>query len=82
MIDELHVINLVVDQAERRKGIASRMIAEMVRRGKGATSIFLEVRESSAGARAFYEKSGFVACGTRKGYYAGRETAIVMEKKI
>jgi ribosomal-protein-alanine N-acetyltransferase len=31
--------------------------------------VFLEVRESNAAARCFYEKAGFVQTGRRKSYY-------------
>lgn len=79
---ELHVINLAVSPNERGQGLASRLMAEMTRKVSRATTIFLEVRESSAAARQFYEKSGFVATGRRRGYYSGREDAIMMQKKL
>lgn len=82
VLGELHVINLAIHPDARRRGVATRLMDEKIRRSTKATVIFLEVRESSGGARQFYEKSGFVASGKRKGYYAGREDAILMEKKL
>jgi ribosomal-protein-alanine N-acetyltransferase len=46
-------------------------------------AIFLEVRESNAAARAFYEKLGFEQMGRRKGYYAdGLEDAIIYRRML
>jgi [ribosomal protein S18]-alanine N-acetyltransferase len=33
-------------------------------------AVFLEVRQSNAAARRFYEKNGFQQSGRRKSYYA------------
>lgn len=82
VLDELHVINLAVHPDARRRGVATGLMDEMIRRSKGAETVFLEVRESSVAARRFYEKGGFEASGKRKGYYSGREDAILMERKL
>jgi ribosomal protein S18 acetylase RimI-like enzyme len=43
----------------------------------------MEVRESNAGAIAFYQKQGFSKSGRRPGYYRDPvEAAILMEKKL
>lgn len=51
----------------------------------GAETLFLEVRESGAAARALYMKDGFSETGRRKGYYKtadGSEDAILMELRF
>ena len=80
--DEREILNLAVDPAYRRRGIARRLIEQQLierrlRQGKG--SWFLEVRESNAPAIRLYESLGFRACGRRDGYYNNPvEAGIVM----
>ena len=64
--------NIVVAAKARRQGVGAKLIAELiafVHRQQG-NSIFLEVRASNEGARALYQKLGFIETGTRKNYYA------------
>src|SRR5580658_10174006 len=67
--DEMEILNLAVSFRTRRKGIAAKMLAVAMAAGKkrGAKRAFLEVRESNAGARAFYHSQGFGESGKRKG---------------
>ena len=64
--------NVVVCSEQRRMGVGTRLLNDMLRRAKQASghSVFLEVRESNSAARAFYEKTGFRPMGRRKSYYA------------
>jgi ribosomal-protein-alanine N-acetyltransferase len=49
----------------------------------GARRAFLEVRESNAGARAFYSKMGFVEAGRRKNYYREpAEDALLLSRTL
>jgi ribosomal-protein-alanine N-acetyltransferase len=83
-VEEMHLLNITVAPPARRLGHARRMLRELVRvcRSEGARRLWLEVRESNAGARATYLHLGFEHVGLRKGYYpaAGeqREDAVVM----
>ena len=80
-VDAWHVMNVAVASAERRHGVATRLIAELFaltadddRRG-----YTLEVRVSNAGAIELYERLGFEARGVRRGYYTdNREDALIM----
>jgi ribosomal-protein-alanine acetyltransferase len=74
---EREILNVAVDSAYRRQGIALRLIEAEIERGKG--SWFLEVRESNLAAIRLYESIGFSECGRRANYYnSPPETAIVM----
>ena len=86
--DEMHLLNITVAPEVRRRGLARRMIEGLVERCRdaGAGRLWLEVRESNAGARAAYLRLGFVEMGTRPGYYPAargrRESAVVMSLAI
>ncbi len=79
--DELHILNLAVDAAERRRGVGERLLAEAIAEGtaRAMALVTLEVRESNEPARRFYARHGFVAMGRRRRYYRDNgEDAIVM----
>lgn len=81
IVDEVHITNLAVEKAYRRRGVAHRLLTEMLRKTKarGAKRATLEVRLSNEGAQRFYEKYGFQAVAIRKGYYPDNgEDALVM----
>jgi ribosomal-protein-alanine N-acetyltransferase len=74
---EREILNLAVDPAERRSGIARALLSEALARAQGAW--FLEVRASNAAAIRLYESAGFEIAGRRSGYYREpAEEAIVM----
>jgi ribosomal-protein-alanine N-acetyltransferase len=76
--DEREILNVAVDPAERRRGVASALLREELRREK--TQWFLEVRESNVGAIRLYERAGFRVAGRRESYYSDPpEPAIVMK---
>src|SRR5712691_4741430 len=60
---EREILNVAVHPDFRRLGIASTLLRHEMARSPG--SIFLEVRESNAGARRLYERLGFEMVGTR-----------------
>jgi [ribosomal protein S18]-alanine N-acetyltransferase len=74
---EREILNLAVDPAKRRAGVARRLLARELSAASGAW--FLEVRASNAAAIQLYESAGFSYVGLRKAYYHGpAEDAIVM----
>lgn len=74
---EREILNLAVDPAERRKGIARRLLEHVLEGGDGVC--FLEVRESNQAAIGLYRDCGFAPSGRRENYYDNpREAAIVM----
>jgi ribosomal-protein-alanine N-acetyltransferase len=74
---EHELLNLAVDPAQRRRGIARRLLHEALLTRPG--DWFLDVRESNAAAQALYKSFGFSPIGRREQYYAQpSEAAIVM----
>ena len=80
VVDEVHLHNIAVKKLWRRKGIASMLVAAMIRKAReeGAFHATLEVRRSNEGARRLYEKFGFTVMGIRPRYYEDTEDALIM----
>ncbi|HKI62854.1 MAG TPA: ribosomal protein S18-alanine N-acetyltransferase [Mariprofundaceae bacterium] len=84
ILDEVHIMQVAVDPALRRQGVAATLTAHLLR-GKAAMSVvLLEVRASNQAARKLYAKFGFRENGVRKKYYAPdaagcQEDAILMD---
>ncbi len=75
-----HIMNVAVDPDRRRRGIASALLDDLLRRIDGQGARFtLEVRESNSGAIELYARYGFRAAGRRKRYYQDNgEDAVIM----
>jgi ribosomal-protein-alanine N-acetyltransferase len=69
--DEAEILDIAVLPAHRGKGIGAALLDNAMGRCamQGATSIFLEVRESNVAARALYASRHFAVAGRRKRYY-------------
>jgi ribosomal-protein-alanine N-acetyltransferase len=69
--EEWEIENVVVAADQRRSGVASTLIGELLRKAAEAaiTEVLLEVRESNVAARQLYEKLGFSESGRRFDYY-------------
>jgi len=83
--DQMHVLNLAVDPAYRRRGVATFLLQHSVTlaREYGVKKAYLEVRPSNDLAIKLYRKMGFSEVGRRSQYYKEtREDAIVMFKEI
>lgn len=74
--DEAEVLNIAVAPDFQRLGIGRALL-----KATAARTLFLEVRESNAAARAFYQSLGFRQTGRRRGYYHHpAEDAILMSR--
>lgn len=83
--DEAEVLNLAVSPESRRRGEGGALLRAAVVefRKRGASRLFLEVRESNSAGIAFYAKHSFSKVGRREGYYRDPvEAAIVMEIRL
>ena len=78
---EAELETVAVRPSARRKGVGKALCAAVITWAweHGAATIDLEVRASSAGARALYASLGFVEAGRRPGYYVEPpEDAVLM----
>ncbi len=81
--EEGDITNVSVSEENRRKGIGTALVRELVRRTeeKGISRLFLEVREKNKTAVRLYEKAGFSPVGRRRKYYRDpQEDAVVMKR--
>ena len=82
LFEDAQILNIAVAPQQRGKGIARKLLelAVSTARERGAEVLALEVRELNAAAIKMYEDFGFVRYFVRKGYYEGKEDALLMEK--
>lgn len=83
ILDEAHLLDVVVDPAYRGRGWGRDLLTELITRSpdEGVTIWLLEVRASNQPAIALYQSLGFNEMGIRRGYYVdaqGREDALLM----
>ena len=80
-VDAWHVMNVAVEPARRRQGIALELFERLfeVTGADGRRGYTLEVRISNQAAIKLYERLGFQSRGVRRGYYTdNREDALIM----
>jgi ribosomal-protein-alanine N-acetyltransferase len=85
LIEELKVNNIAVAATERRRGLGSRLMLQLLRVAfdAGCRHVELEVRPSNLAAIRLYSQLGLVECGRRTNYYANeQEDAVLMEGAI
>lgn len=83
--NEAEILNLAVHPGHGRRGLGSGLLRTVLGdlERAGAIRVFLEVRESNAPARAFYQGRGFRPVGRRAGYYTRpREDALILVHEI
>ena len=85
MGDDGELLQIAVDTASRRLGVADLLMTAMLcyAERKGLTSVFLEARKGNIAAISLCTKHGFTEVRTRKDYYSGPvEDAIVMAREL
>ena len=83
--DELHILNLAVEQDLRRQGLARRLLRLVSELGvrRGAEVVWLEVRRGNHAGIGLYLAEGFEESGLRRGYYANpEEDAVILRKRL
>ncbi len=83
--DEAHLANLAVAPAARGRGVAQRLLDDLIAESarRKARMIALEVRRSNVAAQGLYRKNGFYTTMIRREYYRdNREDALVMVKPL
>ncbi len=79
--DEAQINNIAVHPDYRRRRIAENILRKVLDalKNDGIQFVTLEVRAGNTGARALYDKLGFMPIGLRKEYYTNPvEDAVVM----
>ena len=85
MADEGEIADVAVAPSARRRGVGRTLIERVAAdlTGEGVRSLYLEVRESNAAARALYDAMGFAPVGRRRGYYQmPSEDALLLRKEL
>ena len=85
VMGESDMMNVAVHPDYRRRGIAERLVNDLLEALKAFEShcLTLEVRESNDSARALYAKLGFFQAGLRKNYYRNpKEDALILRKEF
>ena len=85
LFSSLQVANNSLVASQLGSGLANRMLEEVMARmeTRGITQVFLEVRESNARARRFYERYAFRQVGRRRRYYVEPdEDALVLYRPL
>ena len=77
ILDEAEVLTLATRPQYRRQGLARGALseAESKAQASGSTSVFLEVAEDNAAARALYASCGYQQVGRRQRYYTPKNAA-------
>jgi [ribosomal protein S18]-alanine N-acetyltransferase len=84
VVDELHIINLAVDEIWRRRAVGTRLLEAALAAGRdeGCVLATLEVRSGNLSARAFYLRHAFLETGLRRRYYQDGEDAVIMTRQL
>jgi len=84
IIDETHIMNIVVKKNKRNLGIGSLLLKYIIDYSEKnkISSITLEVNENNIPAIKLYEKYNFQKVGLRKKYYNNTDDALIMTLKL
>lgn len=78
--DTSDVMTIATLPRVRGRGLGRRLLEELVARSRaaGAERLLLEVRADNTAARGLYDSAGFRLLQTRRGYYPGGVSALVL----
>ena len=81
---EAEILSIAIAPRQRGRGFARPLLDLHLRRlaGLGARTVFLEVDERNAAARALYRRAGFYDVGRRPGYYQTGASALVLRRDL
>ena len=76
---EAELLTIAVDPMAQGQGIGARLMRAFLGelQQRGAESVFLEVADTNAPARALYARAGFAVTGRRRGYYHAPDGSVV-----
>lgn len=84
LFENAEIFRVAVLAEYRGNGLGERLVQEGLAhcKGRGAETMFLEVRDGNFPARGLYKKLGFEEFHIRKKYYPNGEDAVEMKKSI
>ncbi|MBL8708485.1 MAG: GNAT family N-acetyltransferase [Rhodospirillaceae bacterium] len=82
--EEVELLLLAVLPPWRRRGVAQRLLAALLRQAHraGARRALLEAAAPNTAAIACYTATGFTVCGRRKDYYGAGIDAVIYELNL
>ena len=82
--EDAHVTTLAVRSEQRKSGLGTRLMLELVDAalGRGARHLTLEVRAANRGAQRLYARFGLLPVGVRKHYYRDDDAVIMWANDI
>ena len=84
VLGEADMMNVAVHPAYRNRGIARKLIMDLIAalKGNAVHCLTLEVRASNEAAIHLYDSLGFLQVGRRPNYYAApKEDALILKKE-
>lgn len=80
--NRLELLAIAVQERERRKGLGSRLLREIIRlaKNRGADELMLHTGSDNTAAIRLFQKNGFEVVGLRKAFYPRGQDALVMRK--
>jgi ribosomal-protein-alanine N-acetyltransferase len=81
---EAEILSIAIAPKQRGCGLSRPLLDLNLRRlaGLGTRTVFLEVDENNAPARALYRRAGFADVGRRKSYYQSGANALVLRREL
>ena len=81
---EAEILSIAIAPKHRGRGLSRPLLDLNLRRlaGLGVRTVFLEVDENNAPARALYRRAGFADVGRRKSYYQSGANALVLRRDL
>lgn len=81
LYEMMDIVNIVVDEEYRKKGIATKLIDYVIDLFNDVDNVMLEVNENNKKAIALYKKNKFEIINKRNNYY-GSDSALIMKRVI
>jgi ribosomal-protein-alanine N-acetyltransferase len=81
---EAELLTIAVAPERQGRGVGRQLMAGFLAeaQSRAAESVFLEVAETNAPARALYQRAGFAEAGRRRGYYEGIDAVVMMRQGL
>jgi ribosomal protein S18 acetylase RimI-like enzyme len=81
LYETMDIVNIVVDNAYRKQGIATKLIDYVIDLFEDIDNVMLEVNEHNIAAISLYEKNKFEIISKRNNYY-GNDAALIMKRVV